>query len=197
MKYALAAILLMLTLSAAACLPAIPTAVRQPVTSTSTPLAPHTPTEYIPSPLPITPTYEGCAYVWASQDMPELSRKLNAQLQEISMNISGLAYAYGEDCVYADGHSTFSALETDFRVGVKVRAVSDKEALGNWIRKVMDVIVEIPPEELMGPRAGRVDFDFKQPDPAELIVTVPIDQYRREADNLKGAALLRLFENTP
>ena len=49
--------------------------------------------------MPVTPTYEGCAYVWASHDMPELSRKLNAELQDISMNLSGLAYAYGEDCV--------------------------------------------------------------------------------------------------
>ena len=135
--------------------------------------------------------------MWASHDMPELSRKLNAELQDISMNLSGLAYAYGEDCVYADGHSTFSALETDFRVGVKVRALSDQEALGNWIRKVMDVILEIPAADLKGPRAGRVDFDFKQPDPAELFVTVPIEQYRREADDLKGAALLRLFYKTP
>ena len=50
---------------------------------------------------------------------------------------------------------------------------------------------------MKGPRAGRVDFDFKQPDPAELFVTVPIEQYRREADDLKGAALLRLFYKTP
>ena len=195
MKQPLAAVLLTLWFTTMACVPSMPKA-SQPPTSTPRPL-PVTPTEYVPTPLPITPTYEGCAYAWASQDMPELSRKLNASLQNISMDVSGLAYAYGEDCVYGDGHSTFSALETDFRVGVKVSNAKDEDALGNWIAKVMTVILEIPPDQLQGPHAGRVDFDFKQPDPAEVFVTVPIDKYRLQASGLRGAALFRLFYNNP
>ena len=195
MKQLLAAMLIVLGFGAISCVPSLPLASRTAPPPTSLP--PDTLTEYVPSPLPVTPTYEGCAYVWGSQDMPELSRKLNASLQKISMDLNGLAYAYGENCVYGDGRSTFSAMETDFRVGVKVKAVQDEEALGNWIYRVMQVILALPPDQLKGPQAGRVDFDFKQPDPAEIFVTVPIDKYRQEAGNLKGAALFRLFYTKP
>lgn len=196
MRQLLAAILLILGLAGVACVPSGTQAFQPPPTPSPLPL-PDTPTEYVPTPLPVTPTYEGCAYVWASKDMPELSRKLNASLQDISMDLNGLAYAYGEDCIYGDGHKTFSAMETDFRVGVKVSSVKDEDALGNWIDKVMQVILDIPQDQLQGPRAGRVDFDFKQPDPAEVFVTVPIDKYRQQARELKGAALFRFFYNNP
>lgn len=195
MRRLLAVILILIGFGAISCVPYLPSAFRDPAAPTSLP--PETLTEYVPTPLPVSPTYEGCSYVWGSQDMPELSRKLNASLQDISADVTGLAYAYGEDCVYADGHSTFSAMETDFRVGVKVKNVRDEDALGNWIYKVMQVILDLPPDQLQGPHSGRVDFDFKQPDPAEIFVTVPIDMYRQQAGNLRGAALFRLFYNKP
>ena len=163
----------------------------------STPPAPVVPTEFVPSAVPVSPTYDGCYFVWASQDLPELSRKLNAELQNISTDVTGLAYAYGENCVYGDGHQTFSAKETDFRVGIKVTAVKDEATLGVWISKVMPIVLALPEDQLQGPQQGRVDFDFKQPDPADLFVTVPIDKYLREADDLKGAALLHLFLPNP
>jgi hypothetical protein len=191
MKRFLIAALAILALAAAACTASGDVA--PSVGATQVPAAPITPTEFVPTALPITPTYEGCAYVWGSQDLPELSRKLNASLQALSTDVSGLAYAYGENCVYGDGHSTFSAMETDFRVGVKVTSIKDEGTMGDWIRKVMQVIVDLPPDQLAGPNPGRVDFDFKQPDPAELFVTVPIQRYRAEADNLRGARLFQLF----
>ena len=135
--------------------------------------------------------------MWGSKQLPELSAKLNRALQEISLDATGLAYAYGENCVYGDGHQTFGAMETDFRVGVKVKNVHDEAALGDWIFKIMQIILDLPPEDIEGPQPGRVDFDFKQPDPAELFVTVPIDKYRREATGLKGAVLFRLFYTNP
>ena len=158
---------------------------------------PPIPSEFVPTAIPITPTYEGCAYMWGSQQLPALSSKLNTELQKINMDATGLAYAYGENCVYGDGHQTFSAMETDYRVGVKVKNVHDEAALGDWIFKVMEVILDLPPEEIQGPQPGRVDFDFKQPDPAELHVNVPIDRYRSEATGLKGAELFRLFYTNP
>jgi hypothetical protein len=163
----------------------------------SDPATPPITPEFVPTALPITPTYEGCAYVWASQDMPELSRQFNADLQAISPDATGLAYAYGENCVYADGRSTFSAMETDFRVGIKVKNVHDETALGNWMQKVMQVVLAVPESQLLGAQSGRVDFDFKQPDPAEVFVSVPIDKYRTEAQGLQGADLFRYFYTGP
>ncbi|MGE5073607.1 MAG: hypothetical protein ACM3MF_09285 [Anaerolineae bacterium] len=186
----LAIVLIVLGLIAVACTPSAAGTDPQPPTASP---VPDVPTEFVPTPLPVTPTYEGCAFVWASHDLPVLSRELNASLQKISPDLTGMAYAYGEDCVYGDGHSTFSAMETDFRIGVRIKNIRDENALGDYIYKVMQVILAIPQDELVGPQSGRVDFDFKQPDPAELFVTVPIDKYRREADDLRGAELLHLF----
>jgi hypothetical protein len=189
MKHLLAAALVGVCIIAQACASVTPAA-PQALPATLTPVLP---TEYIPTAIPITPTYEGCAYVWGSEELPELSRRLNAELQKISTDLTALAYAFGEDCVYGNGHKTFSAMETDFRVGVKVKTVKDEGALGDWIAKVMPIVLDLPPEQLEGPRTGRVDFSFEQPDPAQLFVTVPIDKYRREAGSLRGAELLHLF----
>ncbi len=156
-----------------------------------------TATEYSPTAPPVTPTYAGCAYVWGSQDLPELTHTLNAELQKIGPDLTGLAYAYGENCVYADGHQTFGAMETDFRIGVKVSNVRDQGTMGNWIYKVMQIVIALPPEQLQGPQRGRVDFDFKVPDPQDLYVTVPIDKYLKEADNLRGTELFQLFYKAP
>ena len=193
MKQRHVAALIALALTAYACAVAAPA---DPA-GAATPVPPIITPEFVPTAITITPTYEGCAYVWGSQNLPELSAKLNAELQAISMDASGLAYAYGENCIYGDGHQTFSAMETDFRVGVKVTSVRDEAALGEWIYKVMQVVLAVPQSELDGPRPGRVDFDFKQPDPAELFVTVPIDKYRNEAKDLRGADLFRYFYTNP
>jgi hypothetical protein len=186
------AILIALGLIAVACASAAPNPPIPQRTDT-----PPIPTEIVPTAIPITPTYEGCAYMWGSQQLPTLSSKLNAALQQISTDATGLAYAYGENCVYADGHQTFSAMETDYRVGVKVVSVHDEAALGDWIYKVMQVILALPADEIQGPQSGRVDFDFKQPDPAEVMLTVPIDKYRTEAAGLRGAELFRYFYTNP
>src|SRR5512146_3262054 len=189
MKHLLAAALIGVCIVTQACASVTPAA-PQALPATLTPVLP---TEYIPTAIPITPTYEGCAYVWGSEELPELSRRLNAELQKISTDLTALAYAFGEDCVYGNGHKTFSAMETDFRVGVKVKTVKDDGALGDWIAKVMPIVLDLPPEQLEGPRTGRVDFSFEQPHPPQLFVTVPIDKYRREAGSLRGAELLHLF----
>jgi len=193
MNRRISAALIAVALTALACASVAPI----PPTQPPRPGTPPVPSEFVPTAIPITPTYEGCAYMWGSQQLPELSAKLNATLQAKSMDVTGLAYAYGENCVYGDGHQTFGAMETDFRVGVKVKNVHDEAALGDWIFNVMHIILDLPPEDIEGPQPGRVDFDFKQPDPAELFVTVPIDKYRREATGLKGAELFRLFYTNP
>ncbi len=205
MKRLLAAVLIAFCVAAQACAPATPVLSRAtPATATalaaaSTPATPIpvTPPEYVPTIFPIAPTFAGCAYVWGSLDLPELSRHFNAALQKISLNLSGLAYAYGENCVYSDGHQTFSAMETDFRVGVKVKTIRDEGSLGDWIAKVMSIVLDLPADEMVGVKAGRVDFNFKEPDPAQIFITVPIDKYRREAGNLRGAELFHLFYPSP
>ncbi len=179
---------------AAACVPASPSAYMELVPVTITPPGP---TEYVPTPIPVTPTPSGCTSSWGTEELPELSRLLNAELQLTSMDASGLAYAYGEKCIYADGRYSLRVIETDYRIGVKVKAITDEAALGDWIYKVMTIVLDLPPDQMVGYQPGRVDFDFKQPDPAKIFVIVPISVYRRDADDLRGADLLHLFYPAP
>lgn len=145
----------------------------------------------------VTPTYEGCYFVWASHDLPGLSARLNAELQSLDAAASGRAYAYGEDCVYADGHQTFSALETDFKVSVRTGNLKDENTLGNWIVKVMRVVEQLPPAELQGGQPGRVDLEFNSDASESLFLRVSIDEYRRTAKGKTGAELFRLFYTNP
>lgn len=144
----------------------------------------------------IPPTYEGCAYMWASQDLPALTQKVNDSLQALDKTVSASAYAYGENCVYADGHSTFGAMETDYRVNVEVRDIKDEKALGDMIAKVMGVIIKIPPADTAGPNPGRVEFSFRHGDD-QTAVNVQINQYIHDAASLKGAELYKFFHQNP
>ena len=111
--------------------------------------------------------------------------------------MSGSAYAYGEDCVFADRQRAFSAMETDFRVKVKVRDLGDKKALGDWMAKALQVIVSLPADEISGPQLGRVEFEFDATRSENLFVNVPLDQYQHRARELRGAELFDFFYDNP
>jgi hypothetical protein len=145
----------------------------------------------------ITPTYEGCAYVEASQTLPDLSAKVVTLLQGMDPTLTGSAYAFGENCLYADGHSTFSAMETDFRVKVPVTDLKDERSLGDWIARVMDVLTSIPPDELSGPQQGRVEFEFSKSESETLFLNISIAKYKSQAAGLSGSELFKLFSNNP
>lgn len=145
----------------------------------------------------ITPTYEGCAFVEASQALPDLSAKVVTLLQGVDPSLTGSAYAYGENCLYADGHSTFGARETDFRVKVPVTDLQDERSLGDWITRVMDLITRIPADELSGPQPGRVEFEFSKSVSETLFLNVSIAKYKTQAVGLSGSELFKLFSNNP
>ena len=168
-----------------------------PSTPTMAPVTPNLPPTAIVTDTPeVSPTFEPCAYVWASQDLPDVSTKVNDLLQAVDKNITASAYAYGENCVYADGHSTFGAMETDYRVKIDVKDIKDETALGNWIAKVMNVIVKIPLSDVAGPNPGRVEFSFVS-GKDQTALTVQIDQYIHDASSLKGAELFQFFHQNP
>jgi hypothetical protein len=142
----------------------------------------------------ITPTYEGCYYIWAHQSLPEVTKKLDAAIRELQPTASANADAFGENCVYADGHSTFGAMETDFYVSLSIESRNDEDAMGNWIAEVMPVI-----DQLTGipGSPGFVEFSFQDNEASPLMVKVPVYQYKSEAQGITGAKLFRLFYTTP
>lgn len=141
-------------------------------------------------PVTITPTYESCYYIWAHQGLPEVTEKFNAAIQKLQPTASANADAFGEDCVYSDGHSTFGAMEIDFYVNLPIKSRSDEESMGNWIAQVMPMI-----DQLTGisGNLGFVEFSFRDNEPSPLIVRVPVYQYKNEALGLTGAKLFRMF----
>lgn len=145
-----------------------------------------------------TPGYEGCAYMWAYQDLPEISAQLDQAIKEIIPEASAHATAFGEDCVYADGRRVFGAMETDIYVTLPVDDLNDTEALGDQVAGIMTVILQrFPPGSVPGGTDGFVEFRFEASDGGSTILRVAISRYRHEAQGMTGSELFLFFQNNP
>lgn len=146
--------------------------------------------------IPITETatlaYEGCAFTWAYHDDPELTEKLNSDVKKLNPDANATATLFGEDCMYADGNSTFGVMETDFTVRLPVDDLSKHEDFGNWINDVMKIVIEIPRDEIQG-RYGFVEFWFEKSELENINFRVPIQKYIDEAKDKTGAELFNYF----
>ena len=152
------------------------------------------------APLTISPptrTEEACGFVWAYKDLPDLSKLIQKKLREYQTGANARAQAFGEDCVYSSGKSEFHALETDFYVTLRVDDLKDEDELGDWISRIMPELVIIPRDKLMGPQEGFCEFKFTKNVNEFVIVRVPLEKFRTEANRLKGAELYRLFSVKP
>jgi hypothetical protein len=129
---------------------------------------------------PITqvPDTQNCGYQWAYQDLPELSSSFQQSLQALQPEAQGTAFAYGENCILPDGSiGRFLPMETDFNVTLQASDLNNESELGDWIIKVMQVITEIPPEQIVGPQPGRVSLTF-QSGAEQKIINFYINQYQ-------------------
>jgi hypothetical protein len=143
------------------------------------------------------PTEESCYYVWAYRDADELTEMLDASLKAVHPEADIHATLFGEDCIYPDGRSTFTVMQTDFYVRMTVDAAANDATFGNWMARIMDIIIALPREEIQGPRSGYVEFEFIKTDSEHVIVRVPIDKYISEAQGETGAELFQLFHSQP
>ncbi len=150
-----------------------------------------------PTPTAGDGTILACYYVWATQELPALSQTVQNDVQAVAGGASGSAYAYGEDCVSADGTRKFTPMETDFRMRLPVDDLTNEQHLGDLIGAVMHMVEQIPPDQLAGPQPGRVEFEFYTASAGSLRLTVDIDRFRREAGGITGAPLFRLFYAVP
>lgn len=148
----------------------------------SAPVATETPAE---AP---TQAYEGCAYVWASQAAPDLSETFSALVKELDSRAQARASFFGEDCVYADGRREFHAMETDFYVRLPVADLTDEEAMGNWMARVLPVVLSLPQDN-----NGFVEFWFEKSETENAVARVPLQTYKAEAQGKSGAELYALF----
>jgi len=159
----------------------------------STPQIDQPPDRNIPT---TPPNPQACGYQWANQDLPELSTSFQASLQALQSAAQARAYAFGENCVLADGSiGGFGAMETDFNVTLNVNDLTNESDLGEWIVKVMQVIQNIPTEQITGPQPGRVTMIF-QPNGDQKIVNFYINQYQALAPGLGGLEVYQALQTS-
>ncbi len=173
----LIAALLFLTLILGACTSSPPSAATVPASPDPT----------------ITPTHGGCSYQWAYHDLPDLSTEFQGAIQKLQTEATAKAYAFGEDCEYADGSKTFDAMETNFNITLQVTDLADKEALGNWIVQVMKIILNMPKEKIMGQR-GFIILIFQSGDQNEGIY-FDFYQYQSLPTRFSNAEIYQALKN--
>jgi len=137
-----------------------------------------------------------CSFVWAYKEAPELTTFVDNAVKALNPESVGRAEYYGEDCIYADGTSTFSAMQTDFYIRLPVEDLNEEEDFGNWVSQVMQIVAQIPREELPG-NYGFVEFRFEKTEAEHITFRVPIQQYIDEAQGKTGVELLQMFYTPP
>ena len=142
----------------------------------------------------IPPSSQNCGYQWAQQDLPELSSSFQQSVQALQPGAQANAFAFGENCVLADGSiAGFSAMETDFNITLQVSDLTGESALGEWIVKVMQVIESIPPEQIVGPRPGRVILTF-QAGGDQTVINFYVDRYQALPSDLSNTEIFQMLK---
>jgi hypothetical protein len=176
---------LFLTLVLCACSPSIPSPQAAPPSPTAAPFTATTPILDQPvDPVagevtPISPRPQDCGYQWANQDLPELSSSFQGAIQALQAEAQANAYAFGENCIRSDGSiAAFLPMETDFNVSLRVDDLANESVLGKWIVQVMQVIENIPAEQIAGRGPGRVSIVFQSATAQSKII---FDAYKYQA----------------
>ena len=178
-------------------LPLSPTAISdiQPISTVGTPHFDQPPDiERLVTSAPTDP--QSCGYQWAYQDLPRLSSKFQQALQALQPVAQGSAFVFGENCILADGSvGSFLPMETDFNITLQVGDLNNESDLGEWIVKVMQVITAIPPEQIVGPRPGRVSLGFQSAGETKNI-SFYINQYQELPSGLSSAEIFQQLQIT-
>lgn len=197
------------TLSACSVIPAAPQTVSPGTTEPPIPL----PTTAVPASKPIStvgtphieqgpdgaitsapPDIQNCGYQWAYQDLPELSSSFQQSLQALQPEAQATVFAFGENCILSDGSvGGFLPMETDFNITLQVSDLSNESNLGEWIMKVMQVITAIPPEQIVGPRPGRISLSF-QSNADQNIINFYINQFQELPSGLSPSEIFQALQ---
>ena len=87
----------------------------------------------------------------------------------------------------------FGAMETDFNISLQISDLTNESDLGEWIVKVMQVIMAIPKEQIVGPQPGRVSIIF-QSSGDQKAVNFSINQYQALAPGLSTSEIYQALQ---
>ena len=149
------------------------------------------PPDTLITPAPSNP--QECAYQWAYQDLPQLSSNFLQSVQALQPEAQANAFAFGENCVHADGSATFLAMETDFNVTLQASDLSNESDLGEWIVKVMQIIEQIPADQIVGPQPGRVSMSF-QTNGEQKTVSFYMDRYHALPSGMSSEEIYKALQ---
>ena len=138
-----------------------------------------------------------CAYTWATQSLPEVTRQVQAALEAAGLSqATGRAEAFGENCIETSGAvRSFGTMETDFRIQLPVTDLADRQALGDLLEKVMVVLDQFPPGKVPGPQTGYIGVEFSAgQDTLNLWFKADAGQSAR-GQGLHGAELVAALTN--
>jgi hypothetical protein len=88
-----------------------------------------------------------------------VTQRLSAALDSAEIAYtSARAYAFGENCLNAQGEvQYFATMETDFELVLPVPALADRESVGNRTADVLAVLAhDFAPDATPGPQPGRI-----------------------------------------
>ncbi len=140
-----------------------------------------------------TSSYQNCYYNWATQPLPDLSKKVQAAMDSAGLKgVTAKAEAFGENCIDAQTLKVvgFGAMETDFRVAVEVPDLTNRDELGNLLERILIVLDEFSTGSTSGLRAGYVGVRFKSGD-QELNLWFLVDYEKTvRGQGLHGAELV-------
>ena len=132
-----------------------------------------------------------CSYNWAYKSLPRLSEQVQAVVRELYPDAEAHAQAYGEDCIYADGHADFIAMETDYLLTLQVSDLDDDAEAGTMIRRTADLLLaRFPTGETPGPKPGWFRYRFTSVE-QERYMSFNTADYQKLPPNLTGAELIR------
>ena len=139
-----------------------------------------------------TASSQNCVLTWASQSLPGPTVKVQSALTSAGLTgVSVEVEAYGENCTDPQTNKpvSFSTLETDFYITVKMANLTDKAAMGNSLEKILVVLDAFPVGQIPGPQPGNVSVSFEAgSDRLNIMFTVPAGKSARLI-GLHGAAL--------
>lgn len=135
-----------------------------------------------------------CAYTWAYHDLPEISSELQQEVEKVIQNTESHATACGEDCLHANGSTSFTAMETDFYIVIFTGDLMDDQELGNLVENILIIVNKFVTTNIPGPKEGFVEITFRNEEEAHII-RVPIQLGKKILlERIHGADLIRALE---
>ncbi len=151
-------------------------------------------------PVTNTPTFNShnCFFNWATQPLPDLTAKVQSAINAAGLTyVNSKAEAYGEICYDSQTNKpdSFSTLETDFYITVKVANLSDPSELGDMLEKILVVLDTFPAGKIPGPEPGKIAVSFQAGSKElNLMFSVQAGKSAR-TQGLHGAELIEKLQN--